>query len=112
MQQFMSGAASIKSANSAEAAIQRYSTSAASNVETAIYAKSVAKDQKAVHDNTVELKKLTAALHKIERNTGKAAALHMTIDAKTGRPVVDKHFIDEIIKGIRQAQRVAGKKLL
>ena len=110
--QFMSGAASIKNANAAESAIQRYSTSAASNVENAVYAKAVAKDRKAVHDNTVELKKLTAALQKVERNTGKAAALHMTIDAKTGRPVVDKKFIDEILKGIKQAERIAGKKLV
>lgn len=112
MKQFMTGAASIRTANTAESAIQKFSTSAASNVENAVYAKSVAADKKAVADNTSELKKLTAALHRIEVRTAKAASLHLSIDAKTGRPTVDKKFIDDILKGIRQAERVAGKKLI
>jgi TP901 family phage tail tape measure protein len=112
LQQFMSGQASIAGANASEAAIQRYSTGAATAVETAVYAKRVAADRKAVHENTVELRRLTRALHKIERQTARAASTHVTIDAKTGRPVVDKKFIDDIIKGIRRAERIAGKKLL
>ncbi|HEY6027994.1 MAG TPA: phage tail tape measure protein, partial [Pseudolabrys sp.] len=49
LQQFISGQASIGSANASEAAIQRYATGAATAVETAVYANRVAKDRKAVH---------------------------------------------------------------
>jgi len=112
LKQFMSGQASIGRANASEAAIQRYSTGAATTVESAVYAKSVARDRKVVEENSRELRQLTHALHRIEQRTAREASMHLTIDAKTGKPTVDKHFIEDIIKGIRAAQRVAGKKLL
>jgi TP901 family phage tail tape measure protein len=112
LKQFMSGGASINSANRSEATIQRFSRSAATSVENAVYAKRVAADRKAVHDNTTELRKLNKALHAIERRTAKAASTHVTIDAKTGRPVVDKQFINDILRGIRRAENIAGKALI
>jgi len=112
LKQFMSGQASIGRANASEAAIQRYSTGAATTVESAVYAKREAADRKAVREQVAELKQLNRTMRRIETRTAHNAATHLTIDAKTGRPVVDKHFIEDIIKGIRAAQRVAGKKLL
>jgi hypothetical protein len=112
LQQFMSGAANIGSANAAEAAIQRYSTGAATAVEDAVYAKRVAADQKAVREQTAALNRLTRALEREERRFGRQLSTHITIDARTGRPVVDTKFVQDIIKEIRKLERIAGKPLL
>lgn len=112
LKQFMSGAASITGANQAEATIQRYATAGATSAEDALYAKRVAADRKAVHENTIELRELTKALHQAERGIARQASLHMTIDAKTGKPVVDEKFIKEIIAGIRRLRRISGSALI
>ena len=112
LKEFMTGQASIRAANQSEAAIQRYSRAAATTVEDKIYAKAVAKDRKAVQENSRRLHELTLQLHRLERQAARAASVDVTINAKTGRPVVDKRFVDEIIKAIRRAERIAGRKLL
>lgn len=112
LKQFMSGQASISAANTAEGQIQRYSRAAATTVEDKVFAARIAKDQAAVKENSKALHELTQALHRVERSAAHRASTHLTIDAKSGRPKVDAHFIDEIIKGIKKAERTANRKLL
>jgi hypothetical protein len=112
LQEFMHGGASIGRANAAESAIQQYAKAGATTAEDKYYGPLEKKAKDAVADNTKWLKELTNALHRIERSTAREAALHVTIDAKTGKPVVDKKFIDEIVQGIRKAERLAGKRLV
>ena len=112
LQQFMSGQASIAQANQAEGAINTFSKQGATTTEDAVYASKITKQTLKVDENTNALKDLTKHLHDIERSTAKRAAMQLTIDAKTGKPEVDKKFIDDIIKGIKQANREAGLNLL
>jgi len=112
LQEFMSGAASIRAANRAEARIQRFSTATARTAEDAVYARREAAARKDVHENTVELKHLTRALERLERRTAREARTHITIDAKGVVSGADKQFLREIIRGIRELERTAGRKLL
>jgi hypothetical protein len=112
LKQFMSGQASIAQANRDEATIQHYSTAAARTAEDAVYAKRVKQDRAEVRKQTRVLEEIRDMTRRQEHKAARAIAAHVTVDAKTGRPVVDKQFIDDIIKGIRKAQRVAGKPLL
>jgi hypothetical protein len=112
MKQFMSGQASITAANSAESAIQKYSTAAATVVEDAAYAKRVAADRKEVQKQTRILEEIRDLTKREANRAAREISTHVTIDAKTGRPKVDREFILEIIRGIRKEQRTAGKRLL
>lgn len=111
LKQFMSGAASITAANSAEATIQRYSTSAATTAEDAVYARRIAKDGEALKKNIEATVALTKAIEKAERADAKALSTHISISA-SGHLKVDKKLALDLIKEIKELERAAGKKLI
>ena len=112
LQEFITGQANISAANREQASILAYSRSAATTVEDKVYAGRVARDTKEVRKQTHILEEMRKIMEREERRAARGLETHITIDAKTHKPVLDRKYVLELIKAIRREERTAGKRLV
>lgn len=108
LKQFTSGAASISQANASENLIQKYSTSAATTTEDALYKSVLAKDRQKIQQQTDLLRKIEHHLSEIQKKAGREVAEHVTIETNGKGLKLTREDAREIVRALRELDKNVG----